>query len=172
MNWSARWMFHARTAVTTLVPLERGHGGISRRCSWCSWKRTRLRLSGWLKHAQHAHFRLSRSGEITVLRVLAQVWSGAGEHGRSNRARTTRCPPYGRAWKIGKHRPWHLSRIPASRRARRVRQHSCHHVSRGHRGHFTKLSPISALLACIGQGSTLGLTVTRATATNPMLGAP
>ena len=140
--------------------------------SWCSWKRTRLRLSGWLKHAQHAHFRLSRSGEITVLRELAQVWSGAGEHGRSNRARTTRCPPYGRAWKIGKHRPWHLSRIPASRRARRVRQHSCHHVSRGHRGHFTKLSPISALLACIGQGSTLGLTVTRATATNPMLGAP
>jgi len=28
IDWSARWMFHARNAVTTLVPLERGHGGI------------------------------------------------------------------------------------------------------------------------------------------------
>lgn len=86
--------------------------------------------------------------------------------------RTTRRPPSGCAWKIGKHRTWHLSRIPASRRARRVRQHRSHHVSRGHRGHFTKLSPISAMLGCIGQGSTLGLMVTRATATVPMLGGP
>lgn len=53
----------------------------------CSWKRTRLRLSGcmWL---QHADLDLGSLGlERSPFCVSwAQVWSGAGEHGRSNRA--------------------------------------------------------------------------------------
>ena len=107
----------------------------SRRWRRCSWKRTRLKLSGWLKHADLDALGLERSPFCVC---WARVWSGAGKHGRSLRARTTRCWPYGGAWEIWKQRLWQFSKIPASRRARRVRQNRNHHVSPGHRGHFTR----------------------------------
>jgi hypothetical protein len=54
MDWSARCLFHARTAVTTLVPLERGHGGISRICGGVQFleedEAKVKRVHMWLKH--------------------------------------------------------------------------------------------------------------------------
>lgn len=140
---------------------------LSRRCGECSWKRTRLRLSGWLQHADLGSLGLERS-------PFCVCWPKCGVElasmGDRIEQRTTRCPPYGCAWNIWTRETWHFNKIPASRRARRVRQHRNHHVSPGHRGQFTKLSIRSTQLGWIGQGSTLALDVARATATRPNVG--
>lgn len=93
MDWSARCLFHARTAVTTLVPLERGHGGISRICGGVQFleedeaKVKRVRM--WLKHADLGSRCLERS-------PFCVCWPKCGvelaAHGRSNRASNNSLP--------------------------------------------------------------------------------
>ena len=151
MDWSARCLFHARTAVTTLVPLERGHGGISRICGGVQFleedeaKVTRA-SSGWLKLITWA----CSSGEITVLRVVGWSKCGVEPASMGDRSEPDSCARGVREWEAGHGHG--ISLIPLSRRARRVAQHRNRHVSRGHRVQLSNCQLHLPCWAWIGQG--------------------